>query len=83
MTNPEFPTFTDADGKISTTAADNTKGSFAVIWKPAVQYGYGQPMEIEITKVAGRGYVLTATAEFGFTIVNNETNVNVGKTVGL
>lgn len=83
MTNPEFPTFTDADGKISTTAADNTKWSFAVIWKPAVQYGYGQPMEIEITKVAGRGYVLTATAEFGFTIVNNETNVNVGKTVGL
>ena len=83
MTMPDFPALTDTDGKVSGTASDNTKGSFAVIWKPAVQYGYGQPMEIEITKVAWRGYILTATAEFGFTIVNNDSYANVGKTVGL
>lgn len=52
MTSPEFPALTTATGAISATASDNTKGSFAVLWKPAVQYGYGQPMEIEITKVA-------------------------------
>jgi hypothetical protein len=40
-------------------------------------------MEIEITKVAWRWYVLTATAEFGFTIVNDDQYANVGKTVGL
>lgn len=83
MTSPEFPALTTAAGVISATASDNVKGSFAVLWKPAVQYGYGQPMEIEITKVAGRGYVLTATAEFGFTIVNDDQYANVGKTVGL
>lgn len=83
MTSPEFPALTTATGVISATASDNVKGSFAVLWKPAVQYGYGQPMEIEITKVAGRGYVLTATAEFGFTIVNDDSYANVGKTVGL
>jgi len=83
LVHSEFPALTDTTGKVSATSTDNTKGSFAVIWKPAVQYGYGMPMEIEITKVAGRWYVLTATAEFGFTIVNNDTNANVGKTVGL
>ena len=83
MTMPDFPALTDANGKVSATSSDNIYGSFAVLWKPAVQYGYGQPMEIEITKVAGRGYILTATAEFGFTIVNNDSYANVGKTVGL
>jgi hypothetical protein len=35
-------------------AVGNDFGSFGLIYKPAVQYGYGQPLEIEVYKVPGK-----------------------------
>lgn len=81
VTERDFPALTDSTGKVSTTAWDNTTGSFAVVWKPAVQYGFGQALEIDLFKVPGRGVRLVATMEFWFTIVNNVAGL--WKTVGL
>lgn len=62
---------TAADGKIDTlTPSNNTKGGLMYLWKWAVQWGYGQPLEIEVEKVAGAGVQIVATYEVGFTIVN-------------
>lgn len=60
----------EADGKVSATASNNTKWSFGVIYKPAVQYGFGQPLEIDAFKVPGKWVDLVATMEFGFAIAN-------------
>jgi HK97 family phage major capsid protein len=74
---------TEADGKVSKTAGNNTLGQILLIWKPAVQYGWGQPLEIDIVKVPGKGVQVLATMEFGFTIVqkkagNSDSSVAVG-----
>ena len=69
----------EADGKCSATAASNTLGSFAVLYKPAVQYGFGQPLEIEAYKVPGKWVDLVATFEFWFAIANSVASL--GKTV--
>ena len=61
----------EADGKCSTTAANNTLGSFACIYKPAVQYWFGQPLEIDAFKVPGKWVDLVATFEFWFAIAEN------------
>ena len=50
----DFPALTNTSGLVDATAGNNTKGSFAVIWKPAVQYGFGQPLEIDAFKVPGK-----------------------------
>lgn len=81
VTERDFPALTDATGAVNATAASNTTGSFAVVWKPAVQYWFGQPLEIDLFKVPGRWVRLVATMEFGFTIVNGVAGL--GKTVGL
>lgn len=77
----DFPALTDTTGKVSTTLADNVKGSFACIYKPAVQYGFGQPLEIELSRVPWKGVRLTATMEFGFGIANSKAGL--WKTVAL
>lgn len=61
----------EADWKCSKTAASNTLGSFWIIYKPAVQYGFGQPLEIDVFKVPGKWVDLVATFEFGFAIADN------------
>lgn len=61
----------EADGKCSKTSSNNTKGSFACIYKPAVQYWFGQPLEIDAFKVPGKGVDLVATFEFWFAIAEN------------
>lgn len=67
---------TAVDGKIDlATPANNTKGGFGYIYLPAIQFGYGQVIDIEATKVAGKGIQLTATFEFGFTIVQKLAGV--------
>lgn len=66
---------TEADGKQSATPSNNTKWGFAYIYKPAVQWGYGQPVEIDIVKIPWKGYSIIATLEFGFTIVNKKAGV--------
>ena len=77
----DFPDLTADSGVVSETGGQNKKGSFAVIYKPAVQYGYGQPLEIDVFKVPGKGVALVATMEFGFAIADEVAGL--GKTVGL
>lgn len=57
---------TKADGTVSATPANNVKGALTLLWKPAVQYGFGQPLEYDVTKIPGKGIAITATFEFGF-----------------
>lgn len=71
---------TEADGKISTTAASNTKGQFLAIYAPAIQYGFGQSLEIDVVKVPGKGIQIVATGEFGFGILETISGVT-GRTV--
>ena len=54
ITARDFPALTTATGAVSETTEQNTKGSFAVIYKPAIQYGFGQPLEIDVFKVPGK-----------------------------
>jgi len=60
---------TEADGKASKTAGNNTLGQLLLIWKPSIQYGWGQPLELDIFKIPGKGVQIAATMEFGFTII--------------
>lgn len=72
---------TEADGKMSATPASNTKGQFALIYKPAIQHGYGQSMDMQVDKVAGKGIAITATLDWGFAIAQKlagQTDSSVG-----
>lgn len=66
---------TEADGKISTTAGNNTLGQFVSVYKPAVQYGFGQTLELDVVKVPGKGISIIATFEFGFGIASSITGI--------
>lgn len=79
---------TEADGKVSTTASNNTKGQIVALWKPAVQYGFGQEMELDVTKIPGKGVQITATFDFGFVIAQKvagytDSSVAVGYNITL
>lgn len=77
----DWPALTNTSGLVDGTAANNTKGSFACIYKPAVQYGFGKPLQIEVGRVLGKGIKIVATMEFWFAIANGKAGL--GKTVGL
>ena len=50
----DFPS-TEADGKASATASNNTKGSALYVWRPAVQRGYGKNgLDITVYKIPGK-----------------------------
>lgn len=66
---------TEADGKVSTTPASNTVGQILCLYKPAVQYGFGQEFTLEVVRVAGYGYRLVATFDFAFKIVDSEASL--------
>jgi len=63
---------TEADGKASKTAANNVKGQLLLVDRPSVQYGWGQPSELDIVKIPGKGIQVIHTMEFAFTIVNQK-----------
>jgi len=66
----EFPK-TEADGKMSgTTLANNTKWGFLYVYRPAVQRGYGQSLEIDVVKIPWKWYQVIWTMEFWFAIAN-------------
>lgn len=65
----------EADGKLSATASNNTLGQIGLLWTPSVQYGFGQPLEMDVVKVPGKGILIVATMEFGFTIVQQKAGV--------
>jgi len=81
LVHRDMPALAQATGKVSNTGGSNTVGQFALIYKPAVQYGYGQVVDIELTRVAGKGIMLTATFEFGFAIAYEDAGLD--KTVAL
>lgn len=62
---------TEADGKMSATSSNNTKGQVLAIYKPAIQYGFGQDFKLEVVRVPGYGYRLVATFDFAFSIVDS------------
>lgn len=61
---------TEADGKVSATGSNNTLGQILCIYKPAIQYGFGQDFTLEVVRVPGYGWRLIATFDFAFTIVD-------------
>lgn len=69
---PESFPATTSDGTVSATAANNTKGWFIYLYKPAIQYWFGQDMEIEVWNIPGKGKSIIGTYEFGFAIVNKK-----------
>ncbi len=66
---------TEADGKISATAGNNTKGQTLALYKPAVQYGFGSDFLLEVVRVPGYGYRLVATFDFAFKLIDAEASL--------
>lgn len=71
----DWPALTDTTGVVSWTSANNTKWSFACVYKPAVQYGFGKPLQIEVGRVLWKGINIVATFEFWFAIANNKAGL--------
>lgn len=69
---PESFPATESDGTVSSTAANNTKGWFIYLYKPAIQFWFGQDMEIEVWNIPGKGKSIIGTYEFWFAIVNKK-----------
>lgn len=67
---------TEADGKMSATGSNNTKGQILALYKPAVQYGYGQDFKLEVVRVPGYGWRLVATFDFAFSIVDSGASLD-------
>lgn len=67
--------FTEADGKVSATPGNNVKGQILLLYKPAVQYGFGQDFKLEVVRVPGYGWRLVATFDFAFEIVDAGTGL--------
>ena len=62
---------TEADGKMSgATLANNVKGQTLLLYKPAVQYGFGQEMTFEVARVPGYGWRIICTFDFDFKLVD-------------
>ena len=77
----DWPALTNTSGLVDATSWNNTKGSFACIYKPAIQYWFGKPLQIEVGRVLGKGIKIVATFEFWFAIANSKAWL--WKTVGL
>jgi len=73
---------TAADGKVSVTPANNTKGGFLYLKRSAIQYGFGQAIELDTVKIPGKGYSVIVTMEFGFAIVNKKAGATDPWVVG-
>ena len=73
---------TEADGKVSVNPALNTKGGFLYLRRSAVQYGYGQAIELDTVKIPGKGISIIATQEFGFAVVNKKAGQTAPRVVG-
>ncbi len=69
---------TEADGKVSATASNNTLGQFLCVYTPAIRWGYGQEFKIETERIQGYGYEVTATMEFSFTILDRTNTCAAG-----
>ena len=77
----DFPALTNTSWLVDATAANNTKWSFVMVYKPAVQYWFGKPLTIEVARVPGKWVKLVATFEFWFAVANNAASL--GYTVAM
>ena len=66
---------TEADGKMSATGSNNTKGQILALYKPAVQYGFGKDLTLEVVRNPGYGYRIIATFDFSFVIVDSDASL--------
>ncbi len=73
----------EADGKLSSTGSNNTLGTFACVYKPAIRWGMGQDVKFEVERINGYGFELTLTMKFGFVILDAANSVAVGRNVTL
>ena len=76
----DFPALSLATWKVHETTG-NDFGSIALIYKPAIQYGFGKTPEYASYRIVGKGTVLVAAMEFGFGIANESAGLD--KTVSL
>jgi len=68
---------TEADGKVSTvTPTHNDKGGFMYLKRQAVQFGFGDPIDMETYKIVGQGISIVAAMDFGFAVVNKKAGNN-------
>ena len=79
---------TEADGKMSVTAASNTLGQFILLWKPAVQYGFGQELQLQLFNMGKDGFQLQGWFNVAITIIQKtggvgDSSVGVGYNVTL
>lgn len=81
VTNRDNPALATSTGKVHNTTG-NTTGQIQLLWKPAVQYGFGQEMDFEVKRVAGKGIILVVTFEFGFAIVDAKAGQDHTVTTG-
>lgn len=87
VVNRDMPK-TEADGKVSTTAGNNTLGQFMIFWKPAVQYGFGQELQLQLFNMGKDGWQLQGWFNVAVTIVQKkagqgDSSVGVGYNVTL
>ena len=68
---------TEADGKISTTAASNTLGQLLYFWKPAVQWGFGRELRLKLHDFGSKGFQLDGWGYIGLAIVGNGQTANL------
>lgn len=66
---------TEADGKVSTTAANNTLGQFLCFWKPAVQWGYGGQLKLKLFDWGADGYQLQGWGYFGYGLASKKAGI--------
>lgn len=69
---------TEADGKVSATPANNTLGQILLVYKPAIRWGFGKDVKIEVERVQGYGFEITCTMKFGFIILDSTGTVAAG-----
>lgn len=65
----------DNTGAISSTPADNTKGGVLLAHRGAVQYGFGQALDISEHRNAIKGVDFLASFDFGFEIVDQLADI--------
>lgn len=73
---------TNAAGKISGTASNNTKGGMSLLWTPGIQHGFGQYFEMRVFDFGSRGIKLNMWFDWGFAIADpSDVGIDDGKTV--
>ena len=65
------------------TSTGNSYSSFGLIYKPAIQYGFGQALEIDVVKVPGKGVQLVATFEFGQALAYDKVGLGKNMAMGI